>query len=373
MLKKTFKFRIYPTKSQKTRMEKTLELCRWTYNRTLAHRKNAWEAEQKSMSKYDMNRLLPDWKRDKPELKNVYSQVLQNVQERVDLAFRAFFQRVKSGDKTGYPRFKGDGRYDSFTYPQSGFKMVSGKLRLSKIGDVKIQLHRKIEGTIKRLTIRRTATNKWFACFSVEQEAATVPFKDGAVIGVDLGLTSFATLSNSEHIDNPRFFRLEENELAKAQRKLSKAQKGTPERKKSLKVVQRIHERISNKRHNFVHQLSRKLVDKYGIIAFEDLSIKTMLKNHRLAKSISDASWRMLVTITQNKAVDAGSAVVLVDPRDTTKMCSRCGTLVDKQLSDRVHKCPQCELIMDRDENAAINILRLGLQSLSKRTRSPVL
>jgi len=173
-------------------------------------------------------------------------------------------------------------------------------------------------------------------------------------------------ISNGEHIDNPSFFRQEENELAKAQ-------KGTPERKKSLKVVQRTHERISNKRHNFVHQLSRKLVDKYGIIAFEDLSIKTMLKNHRLAKSISDASWRMLVTITQNKAIDAGSAVVLVDPRNTTKMCSRCGTLVDKQLSDRVHKCPQCGLVMDRDENAAINILRLGLQSLSKRTRSPVL
>jgi putative transposase len=358
-------------------MEQTLDLCRWIYNQTLAYRKNAWENEEKSTSKYETNGFLPTWKVEKPELKEVHSQVLQNVQERVDLAFKAFFRRVKAGEKPGYPRFRGKGWYDSFTYPQSGFKLESGKLRLSKIGDIKINLHRPIDGTIKRLTIRRSATGKWFACFSVEIEDEPLPpWKNGAAVGIDVGLESFATLSTGEKIPNPRFFRSEEKELAKAQRKLSKAPKGTPERKKALKVVQMVHERIANKRYDFAHQVSQDLVDKFGTICFEDLNIKGMLHNHNLAKSISDVAWRMLVNITSYKAESAGSKVVLVDPRNTSKMCSRCGTMVEKSLSDRVHDCPCCALSMDRDQNAAINILRLGMQSLGivkQSHRSPAL
>jgi len=370
---KSFKYRIYPTKSQRSRMERTLDLCRWVYNQTLAYRKNAWEQDNKPVSKFETYNKLPGWKVEKPELIEVHSQVLQNVQERVDLAFKAFFRRVKSGEKPGYPRFKGKGRYDSFTYPQSGFKLLSGKLRLSKIGDIKIKLHRPIEGKIKRLTIRRSSTGKWFACFSVEiDDPLKPPWKDGSMVGIDVGLESFATLSNGEKIDNPRFFRSEEKALAKAQRRLSKCEKGTPERRKALKVVQRIHERIANRRYDFAHQISNQLVSKYGLIAFEDLSIKNMLQNHNLAKSISDAAWRMLVTVTSYKAESAGSIVVLVDPRNTSQLCSRCGLKVPKSLSDRVHECPQCGLVMDRDENAAINILRLGLQSLPK-ARSPAL
>jgi len=352
-------------------MERTLDLCRWVYNQTLAYRKDAWEIEGRSISKYETHNLLPGWKVEKPKLAEVHSQVLQNVQERADLAFKAFFRRVKSGEKPGYPRFKGKGWYDSFTFPQSGFKLVSGKLRLSKIGDVKIKLHRPIEGKIKRLTIRRTSTGKWFACFSVEvDDPIKPPWKDGSMAGIDVGLESFATLSNGEKIDNPRFFRSEEKALAKAHRRLSKCEKGTPERRKALKVVQRIHERIANRRYDFAHQISNQLVSKYGLIAFEDLSIKNMLKNHNLAKSISDAAWRMLVTTTSYKAESAGSIVVLVDPRNTSQLCSRCGLKVPKSLSERIHECPQCGLVMDRDENAAINILRLGLQSLPKAKSS---
>ena len=370
---KAFKYRIYPTKAQRSKMEQTLELCRWTYNETLAYRKNLYDSEGKSSSKYFTNALLPEWKVEKPELTEVHSQVLQNVQERVDLAFKAFFRRVKSGEKPGYPRFKGKGWYDSFTFPQSGFKLASGKLRLSKIGDVKIRLHRPIEGKIKRLTVRRSSTGKWFACFSVEiDDPPKPPWKDGSMVGIDVGLESFATLSNGEKIDNPRFFRSEEKALAKAQKRLSKCEKGSPERRKALKVVQRIHERIANRRYNFAHQVSHNLVERFGLIAFEDLSIANMLKNHCLAKSISDAAWRMLVITTSYKAESAGSIVVLVDPRNTSQLCSRCGLKVPKSLSDRVHECPQCGLVMDRDENAAINILRLGLQSLPK-ARSPAL
>jgi len=190
------------------------------------------------------------------------------------------------------------------------------------------------------------------------------------MVGIDVGLESFATLSNREKIDNPRFFRSEEKALAKAQRRLSKYEKGTPERRKALKVVQRTHERIANRRYDFAHQVSHNLVEKFGLIAFEDLSITKMLKNHCLAKSISDAAWRMLVITTSYKAESAGSKVVLVDPRNTSQLCSRCGLKVTKSLSDRVHECPQCGLVMDRDENAAINILRLGLQSLPKARSS---
>ena len=362
---KAYKFRIYPTKSQTTKMEQTLDLCRWTYNKTLEIRKNAWEKEGKSLSKYETNNMLPEWKEDKPELKVVFSQVLQNVHERVDLALQAFFRRVKTGEKPGYPRFRGKGWYDSFTYPQKGFKIDSGKLYLSKIGSIKIKLHRPIEGKIKRLTVRRTTIGKWFACFSVElEDNPKPPWKDGSLVGIDVGLESFATLSNGEKIANPRFFREEEKELAKVQRRLSKAPKGTPERKKALKVVQLVHERIANKRYEFAHQISNQLVKKHGLIAFEDLNIKGMTHNHNLAKSIHDVAWNMLVTLTSYKAASAGSIVVLVDPRNTSKMCSRCGILVEKSLSDRVHKCSQCGLEMDRDWNAAINILRLGLQSV---------
>ncbi len=373
---KAYKFRIYPTKSQRTRMERTLDLCRWTYNQTLAYRKNAWEKEGKSISKYETHNLLPAWKSEKPELNEVFSQTLQNVQERVDLALKAFFRRVKTGEKpAGYPRFRGKGWYDSFTYPQKGFKLDSGKLYLSKIGDVKIKLHRELAGNIKRLTIRRSATGKWFACFSVDMgDVQLPPWKDGSVVGIDVGLESFATLSNGEKIANPRFFREEENELTRVQRKLSKAPKGTVERQAAHKVVQRVHERIANKRYEFAHQVSHTLVDRFGLIAFEDLNIKGMVHNHHLAKSISDAAWNMLVTVTSYKAESAGSMAVLVDPRNTSKMCSRCGMLVEKSLSDRVHNCPQCGLSMDRDWNAAINILRLGLQSVGIGShRSPAL
>jgi putative transposase len=366
---KAYKYRIYPTKSQRTKMERTLDLCRWTYNQTLAYQKNAWENEGKSVSKYETHDLLPDWKSDKPELSEVFSQTLQNVQERVDLALKAFFRRVKAGEKPGYPRFRGRGWYDSFTYPQKGFKLDSGKLYLSKIGEIKIKLHKQIEGKIKRLTIRRAATGKWFACFSVElEDLPKPPWKDGSIVGIDVGLTSFATLSNGEKIANPRFFRDEESELARVQRKLSKAAKGTPERKAALNVVERVHERIANKRYEFAHQVSRDLVNRFGLIAFEDLNIKNMLQNHCLAKSISDVAWNMLVTVTSYKAESAGSIVVLVDPRNTSKMCSRCGILVEKTLADRVHNCPECGLSLDRDWNAAINILRLGLQSVGIKT-----
>jgi putative transposase len=362
------------TKSQAHILDRQLELCRQVYNDTLAYRKDAWEKEQRMVKRFETQDRLPQLKVNHPEFKEVHSLTLQNVVLRVELAFRAFFRRVKAGENPGYPRFKGKGRYDSITYPQSGFGLDSGKLHISKIGDIKIKLHRTIEGKIKTCTIRKMPTGKWFACFSAEMKNVPLPsWKDGSIIGIDVGLESFATLSNGEKISNPRFFRDEEKELARVQRKLSKAPKGTSERKYALKIVERVHERIGNKRTDFANQISRKLVDRFGVIVFEDLYIKNMLKNHNLAKSISDVAWGTLVKATESKAAYAGSKVVLVDPKYTSQMCSRCGLIVKKDLSERVHSCSECGLSMDRDLNAAINILRLGMQSLRKSDRSPAL
>ena len=367
---KTFKYRLQPSKSQWTKLIQTLELCRWVYNETLATRKTAWEQEKQSLSLYDTNRLLTIWKQEHPELRDVFSQVLQNVQERVDLAFKAFFRRVRAGEKAGYPRFRGYGWYDSFTFKQFGFELLDNGLFLSKIGTLKIILHRPIEGEIKTLTIQRDAVGNWYACFACEVEPKLLPFNNLA-IGIDMGLECFAKFSYGDGIDNPRFFRRDEKELAKAQRKLSKAEKGTPERAKYRKAVQHIHQRIANRRKDFAHQKSRELVNAFGFMAFEDLRIKNMLQNHCLAKSISDAAWRQLIQYTTYKAENAGRVVVLVEPRNTSQRCSGCREMVEKSLDVRVHVCPVCGLVMDRDQNAAINILRLGLESLGIALEAP--
>ena len=365
---KAFRYRLYPTKAQKTKIDATLESLRWVYNETLAIRKNSWEQEKKTLSLFKTNKLLTQWKKEHPELNNVFSQVLQDAQVRVDLAFKAFFRRVKAGEKkVGYPRFKGHGRYDSLTYTQFGFKLGKDKLTLTKIGALRVNMHRPVQGKIRRITICRTSTGKMFVSITAEVQSNPLPFKDGSVVGVDVGLESFATFSNAEKIVNPRFFRNEEHELVKAQRKLSAEKKGSIGWRKRLKVVQRVHERIGNKRFNFIHQESRKLVNRFGAIAFENLNVKGMVQNHCLAKSISDVGWSMFVNATRYKAEEAGSKVVLVNPNGTSQMCSRCGLIVKKDLSERVHRC-SCGLEMDRDLNAAINILRLGLQSLGLNT-----
>jgi putative transposase len=369
---KTYKYRIYPTKAQETLLEKQLEACRWVYNKTLEIRKNTYEQQGVSLGLYDTQKLLTDWKKEHPFLKTVYSQVLQNVQVRVDLAYKAFFRRVKHGEDPGYPRFKGYGRYDSMCYPQygNGAELVGNSLNLSKIGSIKVELHRDLCGKAKTVCIRRSSTGKWFVTISCECEAKPLPYEPKAT-GVDVGTQTFATLSNGEKVANPRFFRNEQEALAKAHRRLSRYEKGTPERKQYRKVVARIYERITNKRTNFAHQQSRRVVNTYGIVAVEKLDIAemqsqhTLVFGHKLNKSIADVAWHQFVQFLSYKAVDAGRVVVQVEPRNTSKKCSRCSALVPKQLSDRVHNCPHCGLVLDRDTNAAINILALGLQRIN--------
>ena len=363
---RVFRYRLKPTKAQITKLNEQLELCRWVYNETLAMRRDAYEQEGRSVSYFEAKRQLPIWKKDKPELKEVHSQVLQDVVLRVNLAFKAFFRRVQSGEEDpGYPRFKGKNRYDSISYPQSGFSIDGNTIWLSKIGEIKFYLHRPIEGHVKRLTIRRSSTKKWYVSFLVEESINHVLEPSEKVVGIDMGITNFAVLSDGEFVENPRFLLADEERLKASQSKRDKLPKGSPERLKATRAVNHLHERVANRRENFAQQLSRKLANSYGIIVFEDLNITNMTQNHNLAKSILDASWNKLVQYTSYKAVDAGRKVVLVNPVNTSQMCSGCGRIVKKDLSIRVHDCPYCGLTLDRDLNAALNIARLGLQSLA--------
>ena len=355
-MRKSFKYRLYPNNEQVQRLEQTLETCRHLYNDALAWRKEAYELEGRSVGYYEQSAGLPAYKIDNPYLPQVNAQVLQDVLRLVDKSFKAFFRRVKAREKPGYPRFKSLGRYDSFTYPQSGFAIVGRKLSLAKVGEVNIKLHRPIEGAVKTCSIRRDV-DRWFAIFTVEvpDTPKVVP---RTAVGVDAGLQSLVALSTGETIRPPKFLRRSEERLALEQRHLSRKKKGSTNRHKQRLRVARVHRKVRNQRLNTNHKLARRLVDGYDLIAFEDLRIINMLHNHHLAKSIADASWGMLRALTASKAEGAGKTVVLVDPWGTSQECSRCGAVVGKDLSERVHSCPACGLTIDRDANAAINILQ---------------
>ncbi|HLI09707.1 MAG TPA: transposase [Ktedonobacteraceae bacterium] len=368
---KNFQYRLYPTKKQEALLNQTLAECRWLYNHLLEKRKTAYEQEGKSLTCYEQINTFPILKAERPSLKSVHSQVLQNVAVRIDLAFKAFFRRCKAGEKPGYPRFKGYGRYDSFCYPQSGFSLTHDeRVTLSKIGSVKMVYHRPIRGKVKTCTIHKSSTGKWYVTFSVECEPERLEPLDTQV-GIDVGLNSFASLSTGEEIANPRFFRKEEKALAQVQRKHSKLAKGTPERRKHRKVVARVHERIKFRRENFTHQESRQIVDRFGVICVEDLTVNRMVHNHCLAKSIVDASWSAFFAQLFAKAEEAGRTAIKVNPAYTSQTCSVCGHRQKMPLSERIFKCPCCHAQLARDLNAAYNIRALGLQSLGLSVEAP--
>ena len=370
-MRKSFKFRIYPTSNQEVKLITTLTTCRHLYNDALGeikeHSKNIkfhkdfpiyqdfdlfpWGIRFDYINYYDQQRDLP---KNKTEFqKQVYGHVLQNVLRRVEKSYKKFF------DGAGYPRFQGRNRYDSFTYPDPygiGYKITDdGKLKLSKIGIVKIIQHREIEGKIKTCTIKRDG-NQWYASFSCDVEPELLE-PTGQSIGIDVGLKSLVTLSDGKQIAPPKYLRQSEEKLTKAQKSLSNKKKGSSNRNKQRIEVARIHRKIRNQREDFNHKLSREIVNNYDLIVFEDLRIKNMVKNHKLAKSISDASWGKLIDYTSYKAEYAGRTVELVNPRNTSKMCSTCGHIQDMPLSQRIYTC-SCGNVMDRDHNAAINILR---------------
>jgi len=364
-MRTAYKFRMYPNKQQEAQLVATLEICRDLWNNALADRKAAWEKEGKSRSYEDQAYILTREKQRNPELKTVHAHVLQDVLRRLKKAMDNFFRRVREGaKKKGYPRFKKKGRYNSFTYPESGFKLEGSRLKLSKIaGIIRTFVHRPIEGKVKTCTIKRDGTGAWFVIFVTEQETPDrIRVEPVKVIGVDLGITHTVTTSEGATFDYRKYYVQAEKKNRAAQKSLHRKKLGSKNRKKARVQLSRIGKRVTNLRDEFLHQTSRKLVDSADIIVFESLNITNMLQNHRLAKHIQDVSWGKLIRFTQSKAGRAGKSVVLVDPRNTSQRCSSCGELVPKELSDRVHSCPYCGLEIDRDINASLNIRTLGLR-----------
>src|SRR5262249_3182916 len=321
-MRKTFKYRLCPNKQQQRLLEQQLEECRWLYNHLLAERRDAWEQRQESVKLYDQHATLPSLKAERPRLAGVQSQVLQNVAVRIDLAFQAFFRRVRSGEENpGYPRFRGPGRYESLTFPQVpvGCRLdaETKRLRIMNVGQVKVVVHRPLEGTPKTATIQHSRTGTWYVSFACEcVEPAPLP-ETGQQVGSDVGLKTFAQLSTGEAVANPRFFRLEEAALAKAHRRLAKAEQGTLERMTRRRIVARVHERIAWRRGAFTHQHSRRVVNQFDLIAVEDLSVNRMTHNHGLATSIQDAAWSQFASLLAYKAAWAGRKFVAVNPAYT--------------------------------------------------------
>ncbi len=366
-------YRVKPTKKQTHLLQSQLEECRCLYNHFLAERKRGWEERQESLSYYGQKATLPHLKAYCPALSTVHAHVLQDVARRIDLAFKAYFRRCKAGDaKPGYPRFRGYGRYDSMTFPQygNGCQLVKGVLKLSKVGALRVVQHRPLQGTPKTCIIRRSATGKWYVTITCDVEAEPLP-ATGEAVGIDVGLRSFSTLSTGERTPCPQFLRTDEKDLKRTQRQLSAATQGTPARRQRRKVVARVYERITHRRTNFTHQESRRLVNRCDLLAVEDLSVHRMVHNHCLAKSIQDAAWSQFATFLAYKAAWAGRAFVAVNPAYTSQDCSGCGHRQKKTLAERVHACPCCGLTLDRDHNAALNIKRLGLQSLGFSLEAP--
>ncbi|VUT25145.1 MAG: putative transposase [Candidatus Methanolliviera sp. GoM_oil] len=401
-IKRAYKYRIYPNREQKSILDKWLETCRVLYNDCLTERRDAWDVSHKSINYYDQANQLKEIKNFDDDLKRVHSQVIQDVLKRIDRSFKNFFRRVKRREKAGYPRYKGSDRYDSFTYPQGGFKLEDRKLILSKIGSINIKKHRGLpeDAEIKTCTIERDL-DRWYACFTVEvgiekQNPQKITLANP--IGIDLGINHLLTLSNGDIEDNPRYLVKSEKRLKRKQRKLSKVlttsswdlenlrfsktKRGSDNRTKRRFELSKTHRKVREQRTDLIHKISRGLVNAFDLIVFEDLKIRNMLKNHHLSKSISDAtksliscrkngtflhvSWSQLTNFVSYKAEEAGRRVEFVNPKNTSQECSNCGKIVKKPLSQRVHKCPFCGLIMDRDQNAAINILNKGLKHVGQ-------
>jgi putative transposase len=363
-IRKTFKYKLKPSPEQERELERALTLCRHVYNAAVGERREAWRMRGVSVSYYQQKAELPGIKIKEamPEYGEVNAQVLQDVVLRVDRAFQAFFQRMREGQTPGYPRFHGRDRYNSFTYPQvgehGGARLDNGFLVLSKIGRIAVRWSRPWEGTPKTVTVSREADG-WYASIS----CADVPVRPlpptGQETGIDLGIEAFATLSDGARVFHLGWYRKAERALKTAQRRVSRRKKGSNRRRKAVKLLAKAHQAVRRQRQDFHHKTALALVRANDVIYHEDLQTANMLKNHHLAKSISDAGWSQFLSILHAKAVWAGREVVAVNPAFTSQRCSGCGVMVQKGLSIRWHACSECGTSLHRDHNAAKNIERL--------------
>ena len=341
----TYKFRLYPSKEQKENLLQTLELCRQTYNYFLSR----LNERDKTLSRLRFQAQLPELKKGKPELNNVYSKVLQMVLYQLYSNLKGLSQLKKNGKKVGRLRYKGKGWYKTFVYNQSGFKILkTGKrldlLHLSKIDDIPVRMHREIKGNIKQIIIKRYNSGKWFACLCIENNTPTEKQQIEKTVGLDVGVKHFVTDSMGRQIENPKFYQKSLRRIRTEHRKLSKKKKGSKNREKQRVRLVRAYEKIRNQRNDFLHKLSRFYIDNYDLIAVEDLQVNNMTRNHCLSGKILDASWGKFFQFLEYKAESANVQVVKVNPR---------GTSQEYKFGE-----------LDRDYNASLNILQRGLEKV---------
>ena len=360
----SYKYPIFPNKVTQRKLAENLDTCRWLYNRLLQDLNESKEKGIK-LKPYDTQNLIPLLKPENPQLGKVYSKVLQMVNYTLWSNIKGLSASKKRGMKIGHIRFKGYGWYNTLNYNQSGFKLDQdhGLLHLSKIGDMRVNLYRKIEGCIKAIIIKREG-KRWFAIIQADQEPQPLP-ETMEAIGLDVGLTSFVVDSEGNEIENPRCAEQSADKLAKLQKKLAKAVKGSNNRKSIKGKIAKLHKRINCQRDDFLHKLSRMYVNNFDIICIEDLDVKGLKEkghNNGLHRSIHDASWSKFAFMLSYKAQSAGRKLIKVDPRNTTQKCSSCGSIVKKELSNRMHECPYCGFSCNRDYNASMNILISGME-----------
>ncbi len=363
----TYRFRLYPSQAQEEKLVAVLDQCRWLCNHFLErlnHKENG-----KTPSRYKLQATLPKLKQERPELKQVHSKVLQMVLHQIYSNLRALTKLKQNGRKVGRLRFKGKGWFKSFTYNQSGFKITEGhgkrrELWLSKIGAIPIVLHRELEDEVKQVHIKQERSGKWFACFSIEVEEVLKIERATKAIGIDLGIEHYIADTDGNFIGHPHNITKSEWRLKREQRRLFRKQKGSKNRAKQRIRLAGAHERVRNQRFDFLHKLTRHYVTKYDFIAVEDLEVKELIEMAHNGKNRADAAWTTFLHMLTYKAERAGRWVVRVEPRGTTYRCSRCGEVVEKPLWVRVHRCSWCGLELDRDLNAARNILQDGLKKV---------
>jgi putative transposase len=360
-MQRTFKYRLYPNRKQREILAAQLDMCRELYNAALQERIESYKTTGKGVTWLQQQSQLPAIKEVRPEFKTVHAHTLQAVLIRLNRSFQNFFRRVKKGETAGFPRFKSRNRFNSLVFTPAAWRMQGDKVALSKIGNVKIKLHRELPADTGTMFLKQIC-GAWYACISCEVAPQPLPQLSEA-IGIDVGLKSFAVLSDGTAIENPRLYRKAQKKLRLAQRRVARRKKGSHRRRKAVQILQKFHEYIANQRKDFQHKLSHSLVQKYGVIAVEALNVKG-LAGGMLAKSVHDAGWAGFISMLAYKAEYAGRQLIHVNPRGTSQTCV-CGAAVPKRLSDREHVCTACGLIADRDHVSAQVILqRAGTQPL---------
>ena len=362
-MRRAFKFRLYPNANQARELGIMVETHRRLYNAALEQRKLAYETRGISLNYYAQANQLKELRADDPYQARTNFSSEQATLRRLDTSYQNFFRRCKQGSRApGFPRFKGRDHFDSVTFPTygDGIRLKDNRLRVQHVGAIRTKVHRAVEGTIKTASIKRES-DKWFVVLSCDLGDVVVPPSTLPAGGIDVGLEVFLTTSDGQRIENPRYLKAEIPQLRRLQRATSRKKRGGRNRRKASRRVRVLHARVRNLRHEHHHQTALFLIRLYGLIGVEGLRVSNMLKNHSLARAISDAGWAGFVNVLRCKAERAGAEVVAVNPAWTSQDCSGCGVEVPKNLGERWHTCPHCGLFLHRDENAARNILARAL------------